>query len=320
MNLNKEIGGYFELELNDFGSIYHNDLVALNSGRNALKYILKQSNYKRIYIPYYTCDVILQPLEELGIEYEFYHINHKFEPIDVDPINGEAILYVNYFGVMQQQVNDIVNKYKNVIIDNSQAFFDKPIPKVDSFFSPRKFFGLPDGGFAYCPENIDLQLERDNKSDSTFSHLLIRANRGAEAGYDEFRKNDELVGSRSLKKISLLTEKLMRNIDFPKHQRIRMENFNYLHSKLKDKNELSHLLNPSRIKAPMVYPFLRKGNSDLRRLLISNKVFTAIYWPNVKVWLNEKITNETYFQDNIIALPIDHRYNIRDLNTILKYI
>lgn len=53
------LGGYLELELNDFGNIYHDDLVDLNTGRNALEYILIQQGYEKIYIPYYTCNVTL---------------------------------------------------------------------------------------------------------------------------------------------------------------------------------------------------------------------------------------------------------------------
>ena len=46
MNLYKPIGGYFELELpnNSKDNLYHNSAVALNSGRNALKYILSSNN------------------------------------------------------------------------------------------------------------------------------------------------------------------------------------------------------------------------------------------------------------------------------------
>ena len=53
----KEIGGYFELE-NLISNEYHKNLLALNSGRNALSYILKSKKIEKIYIPYYLCDSI----------------------------------------------------------------------------------------------------------------------------------------------------------------------------------------------------------------------------------------------------------------------
>lgn len=72
------IGGYFSLEL-PFSEEYHKDAIRLNTGRNCLEYILRVRKHSKVYIPYYTCDVLLEPFEKLGIRYEFYHINFAFE-------------------------------------------------------------------------------------------------------------------------------------------------------------------------------------------------------------------------------------------------
>ena len=62
------IGGYFELELPDSGGFLHNDGVLLNSGRNALEYVLRAlGEVKGLFIPYYTCDVVMEPVEKLGL-------------------------------------------------------------------------------------------------------------------------------------------------------------------------------------------------------------------------------------------------------------
>ena len=70
------IGGYFELELHK-GEEYHKDAISLNTARNCFEYILLARNYKKVYIPYYTCEVMLQPLEKHHISYEYYSINDK---------------------------------------------------------------------------------------------------------------------------------------------------------------------------------------------------------------------------------------------------
>ena len=72
------IGGYFELELPNF-SEYHRNAIRLNTGRNALEYILRVREYKRIFIPYFTCDVLLQPIRKLGLQFEFYRIDDNLE-------------------------------------------------------------------------------------------------------------------------------------------------------------------------------------------------------------------------------------------------
>ena len=54
----KEIGGYFELERGPFKP-YH-DGVYLNSGRNALRYIVRKLGIHKIHVPYYTCPVVFE--------------------------------------------------------------------------------------------------------------------------------------------------------------------------------------------------------------------------------------------------------------------
>jgi hypothetical protein len=115
----KEIGGYFELELRK-GFGFHGDAIALNTGRNALEVIIVTKSYTKVYIPYYTCDVILEPFKKHKIEFEFYHINTEFEPqFDFSKIKEkEGFLYTNYFGLKDQFIADLVQICKNLIIHN----------------------------------------------------------------------------------------------------------------------------------------------------------------------------------------------------------
>ena len=53
----KEIGGYFGLEQSTHNE-YYSKLLALNTGRNALLYVLKARKIEKIYIPYYLCDTV----------------------------------------------------------------------------------------------------------------------------------------------------------------------------------------------------------------------------------------------------------------------
>ena len=97
------IGGYFELELQR-GKEYHEHAVKLNTGRNALKYILKVKEYEKIYLPYYTCEVLLDSIKSLNIEHEFYFIDSNFEPLfDYQSLaQKDAFLYTNYFALKDE--------------------------------------------------------------------------------------------------------------------------------------------------------------------------------------------------------------------------
>ena len=159
--MSNEIGGYFGLELSK-GQEYHKDAVHLNSGRAALQYILKAKKYRTIYLPAYICNSVLQPIVAEHIAYEYYAINEMFEPLlDGELQSDEALLYVNYFGIHDAVTSAVAKKFRNVIVDNTQAFYAKPISGIDTFYSARKFFGVSDGAYLYTDTLLDEAFELD---------------------------------------------------------------------------------------------------------------------------------------------------------------
>ena len=67
-NLIKPIGGYFELELPVYPEL-HADAIALNSGRGCLVYIMRCRHYKKVYVPYFTCDSAIETIKKLCVAY-----------------------------------------------------------------------------------------------------------------------------------------------------------------------------------------------------------------------------------------------------------
>lgn len=315
----KAIGGYFELELQDNKSIYHDNAIALNTGRNALEYILMTNKkIKKVFLPYYTCDVLLQPIKRLNLDVDFYGMDEELLPKLNLIRKNEAIVYVNYFGIMNKKIKIVLDRYENLIIDNSQAFFAKPFNNIPTFYSPRKFFGLPDGGFAYTNRIIKNNLEQDISLDR-ISHLVGRIEKGAESFFPIFKENDKKLDNLSLKKMSNLTLRLMRNINFEEVKDRRNKNFTLLHNFLREINEFSTLIDNEIVDGPMVYPFLIKDGKKLRKHLIKNKIYVATYWSNVYQWVNKKDW-EYYLTDNLIPLPIDQRYSLNEMKKIIEVI
>jgi hypothetical protein len=312
-----QIGGYFELELNDFGSVYHDSALALNSGRNAFEYIILQQGYTRVHIPYFTCDVLLEPLKRNNIEYLFYNINDAFLPVNLEMSESDALLYTNYFGINQNGVGEVIKSFKHVIIDNSQAFFDLPLENTDTFYSPRKFFGLPDGGFAYTSEVNRINNLETDQSSGRMEHLIVRIENGAESGYIAFKENDKKVSDQTVKGMSNITQKLLKNIYFNKVVNTRLDNFKFLHYHLKSMNKLSSLIDSTNYFGPMLYPLWVENAQLLRDKLLENKIYTATYWPNVLNWTASD-SLEWNFTKNILCLPIDQRINTVELSQIVN--
>jgi len=310
------IGGYFGLELSK-GIEFHKSAIRLNTGRNALEYILLVNSYKKIYLPYFTCNVLLEPIKKLNIQVVFYSINKSFEPIfDYTKIKyDEAFLYTNYFGLKDDFVKTLSKNCTNLIIDNAQAFYSKPLENIDSFYSPRKFFGVSDGAYLYCRKKLDTALEKDI-SYERFSHLLRRIDISAEDGYQDFVSNDKKLINQPIKQMSNLTQILLDSIDYNECATIRTENFDYLHKHLKNSNTLK--INHGLKSVPMVYPYWCK-DKNLREKLITHKIYTPMYWPNVLDW-SKKGSLENKMTKGIVYIPIDHRYNIDKMKYIISTI
>jgi hypothetical protein len=312
----KEIGGYFELELPKKYE-YYNNIIKLNSGRNSLKYILKAQKPNKVYIPNYVCDSVLEPLEELNIKYEFYNIDEKFEIIqNIKLEKNEKIFYVNYFALKSEYINKLVDTYSdNLIIDNTQAFFERPLQGIDTIYSPRKFFGVSDGGYLSTNKFLNEDLENDESYDSSIQ-LLGRIDKSAKSFYYDYQKAEQRLINQPIKTISKLTQKILSSIDYERVIKKRKENFIYLHEQLRYMNLIDI---PSDLNfVPFVYPLMTE-NKNLRQKLIENKIYIAKYWNEVLERHNlSRIEKD--FVEKIIPLPIDQRYDLEDMKRIVKVI
>ena len=304
----KEIGGYFGLELGG-ENIYefNKSSVLLNSARSCLRYVIRAFGIKEIWIPYYTCPVVWQSVQKEGCKIKFYHINKEFYP-EIEFEDDAYILYTNYFGVCGENVIKLAKKYKNLIIDNAQAFY---MPKfgIASFNSVRKFFGVSDGAILECDKCLDEKFEFD-VSFERFSHLLKRIDVSASFGYGDFCKNDDSLCNEPIKYMSNLTKSILASVDVNKAKQKRIENFRILSSQLNKKNELK--LELGEYDVPMVYPLLLKKDG-IKQNLIKNKIYVATYWNPLPEDYQEGI-----FQRYLIPLPIDQRYNKADMEKIIE--
>lgn len=315
------IGGYFELELPESNKEFINSNgIFVNSGQNALEYILRVlgKKVKKIFLPFYTCDVVLNPTKRLGLQYEFYHINESLE-IAKYPVleEGEYIIVNNYFGIKDEYLEEAYNRYNDrLIIDNAQAWYASVPMNASGLFSPRKFFGIPDGGVAITKDKMSKKLLKVSSYDKC-SHLLKRIDIGPEYGYKDFKSNSDMVAEELLMQMSSLSFRILSSIDFENVKKKRNYNFAYLHEHLKTKNKLT-IPNKDSFECPMVYPYV-SDDLELRENLINNKIFIATYWPNVFDWCrNDSI--EYKLAKQLLPLPIDQRYGEAEMKQIINII
>ena len=311
----KEIGGYIELE-DSFLPMLHEKAIALNSGTSCLAYIIRANKIAKIRIPYFLCDCVKNICKCQSVKTVFYKIEKDFLPrIDTEIESDEWIYLVNYYGQLnEEQIERFVNRYKRVIVDQAQAYFEKPIRGAHTLYTCRKFFGVPDGAFLYTNTKLDETIVQD-ESFERMHFLLGRYERTASEFYNEYVENNLYLADQPIKKMSKLTNNLLRGIDYERIKKRRTRNFNYLYKHLGEVN----LLNLKLVHGAYAYPFLSPKGAEIRKKMLEDRIYIPILWPNVLKDASHS-SLEYYYAKNILPLPVDQRYDIEDMQILVDKI
>lgn len=306
----KELGGFFELEF-AHRSHFHHGALALNSARSCLGYIIRARRPNKIYVPAYSCETLLEPLFSKNIQVVFYHIDDRMELSDRPKLQSdELLIYINYFGIKGQYLTTLHQDYEGqLIIDNTQAFFEKPLPGVDTFYSPRKFLGVSDGGFLFTDTYLDETFEKDTSKDR-FLHLLGRHEDTASEFYNIYREVESHFSRQPIMQMSELTQGILNSLDYRNIANVRQRNFWALHSQLNGVNLFPEI--PLHNFVPLAYPFMT-SNRTLRQDLVDKNIYSSVYWTEALERCN---AIERKFIDETLPLPIDQRCTMVDLERI----
>ena len=309
----KEYGGYIELET-FHGSMLHEKAVALNCGRSALAYLCKAKKIEKLYFPYFLCSSVFNLCDKLSIAYDFYHITNDFKPVFLGELGENEWLYiVNYYGQLSNEaISELKQKYKRIIVDNAQSYFQLPVAGVNTLYTCRKFFGVADGAFLYTDKKLERELTID-ESYERMHFLLGRYERTANEFYGEYVKNNKLFADEPIKAMSKLTKNFLRGIDYEAVAKQRQENFAFLHTELKDINQLDLKIT----YGAFMYPLMIENGMELRKKLQQMKIYIPTLWPNVLEECKAD-TLEYKLAADILPIPVDQRYGVEDMKYLIK--
>jgi len=308
----KEIGSFIELQLPK-GQEYYNashNCARLNTGRSAIAHAYFLLNKKTIWLPVYQCDTVRDTLIKVGADVRYYHIDYSFNPIDLPEGTADSVLFANYYGIMShERMAQLSTPYKNVIIDNSQAFFCEPVKDKMNVYSCRKFVGVPDGAYVVGPNAENgLGAYPQCYSSDTAGFLLTRIEYGCEGkGYAARKINEDRIDSEGIMKMSALTRAILDATDYEYIKNKRRDNFLYAHSLFGRINRINPLQHFDDLTIPMVYPLVVEDKSLLERLQAA-KHFQGHWWSYI-CEEQPQSTFEHWLSRYIIPITIDQRYN-----------
>lgn len=321
--INETFGGYLPLELPVSGEHYYPTAQCYVSARTALCHFLTTFRPERIWLPHLICHSVIDAVRLANVEIMWYQLDDNFFAI-LPPVLNEKdyIFYIDYLGQGVLQKNELLQRYPNqqIIVDNSQAFYSLPLPVLATLYSPRKFFGLPDGGLIISSLPLTPPDLHDSASLDRISHLLLQHEFDIREGYQAFQQAEMTLKTAQVSRMSRLSERLLLSIDYVSVKKQRERNFRLLHERLKGVNSLPLTLDSQ--QGPLCYPLYYPTRS-LHSALIRNGVFVPTYWEEVLQRVPAE-SSEANFVKYIVAIPCDQRYSVDDIerlsNIILKVI
>ena len=304
-----EIGSFLELAFPRGKEWYAGAHVArLNSGRAAIWHAVRCLGCKKVWLPRYQCDTVREFLLAHGVEVLYYEIKRDFTPLLEANAADTAVVLVNYYGVMgRRRMTALAACYQNVIIDNSQGFFARPIAGCMNVYSARKFVGVPDGAYVIGEGATKYLAEypQDHSSD-TADFLLKRIET-----YAARMQNESRIDHAECMQMSKLTRTILDGADYRLILTKRRKNFEIAHRLLGDINLLSPMQYYETDTIPMVYPFLAEQDK-LLAVLLENKHFQGHWWSYLLDEVKEDST-EAWLSRYMIPITIDQRYGETEL-------
>lgn len=324
------IGGEFEIDLStqrqDF--VEQPDTYYYASGRAALYQIVKSLNVKRVWLPDYLCISVVDAVKKAGVDYVFYELDDNLEPIlnTLNPSEFDAILLINYFGLMDLSVIETklseTFPYTVLLEDDVQAYFE--FNKCDNryidyrFTSLRKTFAVPDGGLVYTKHKMPVAVEQNSFSPYKFDAAMMKARRQKESIDDSkylalFAKGEELIDDNYDSVMSLDSRMLFAGVDADLISRKRKENAAYILKGLKELG-IKTILPVPQDKTPLFIPIYLENRNEVRNRMFANEIYCPIHWPLGGL----RLKKGSEMAEHELSLIVDQRYETNDIEKILN--
>lgn len=289
----------------------------VSSGRAALECLLRSMpRPRRVLVPRFCCDTVLQPLQRLGLPVARYGVDDQLRPLPPPDAGAEdVLLLVNYFGLTGGAVAAAAAAHPGpVVVDATTALYAPPLPGTPVFYSLRKFGPVADGGIVCAPFPVWLPEQVDDSARRA-RFLTLRAEHGARAALAASEEAEASLSAPALR-MSPLTRLMAADVDWDDSAARRHRNYSILHQALRDINRLD-LPEPAP-SAPMCYPLV-SGIPGLRDSLIDAGVALPLFWPEV-IESTDADDPENRLARTLLPLPLDQRYSDADMHWLIRQV
>jgi hypothetical protein len=312
MTIMRTIGGFPPLEvppprdLERTPASHLAGAMRFGSGRSAMLALLRANGVREVLLPSWTCPVVPEILSEAGISWMEFGLRRDLQPdwehLFAHACSDSAVMLNSYFGVLMPDM-DLIDRLRletgsRIILDHAQSLYAPCPSNCAAFYSPRKFAGIPDGGFlltgaesGFVPPAPPVERIRAEHLSERLCCLGLRREYASAEAYEMFRRLEEAV-SPGPEAMSSLSFDIFSSLDHESLASTRRANYSALAAGL----DLPGL--PGLHSVPLCLPLAVTGPAEpARRLLIERGVFVPRYWPG--------IDTDKDMGSRMLALPVD---------------
>jgi hypothetical protein len=333
--------------LNEFGSDFHFEPIDTSysdsndrknyyaTGRHALQHLISRIGWKRIWLPTYYCEDVIDSLTTLGISIKYYRDapgNDDFSSISMLSFKpGDVLLRINYFGIRSFRNNGLISV--DVIEDHTHDLVGDWAINSNAdwcFASLRKILPIASGGVLWSPKGHELPKAPPVQIE--FLDLLNLRNNAMFLKYKYF--TGEYLEKEKFLEMFRKTESQFKEIPIsglPEIEKLKVINFNidaWNEKKRKNwlklgtlKSPIIKIYQPEHINCNIFsFVFLLKSNSirdKLKNALVEKNIYPAILWHNS---LSRNLESQL-ISSRMLSIHCDGRYSESEVNlmfTIIK--
>jgi hypothetical protein len=264
----------------------------------------------------------------LGVAVRYYNAGPNFKNSRSDWVrdveSGDLVLVIHYFGFPNESLPaDLLNRQGGIIVeDASQALFAKQqYPEsFCSVFSPRKFFGVPDGGvLASLRLSVpDCQALEPPPMDWWANACAITQMRrefdlmgGRNEWFPQFRKVEESIPLGPYRSSDLAKMLIEVGTDYESMKKVRRENYSALLRQLSEFALFPYLDDET---VPLGFPVLVNASQRdiVLERLYAHGIYPPVHW-RLEGIVPEEFSDSHELSRSILTLICDQRYTIYDM-------
>lgn len=321
--------------VNSSNSFFDDDNLSLYySGRAALYSIIKNgikyNAWHTIAVPSFYCHEVVYFIKSLPITVEYYEVtpfkDKSFNKAGWIDSEQTVVLIVDYFGMDKL---DYSHLKKSIIIEdcthNIESIYSSDADYC--FGSLRKVIPIPVGGFCYFKNSKPIELapanlQADNTAMGRLSAMYLKSLylQGQFDNKDVFRNlysttEEKFANDFAFSDLPNLVRDYLDTLLISKIIKAKKDNLSLAKSLMKTNNSFELISSKENNDFALTMQFdTHRVRNAFRKYLIEHNIFPIVLWPNQFSDANKQ------FEETILFIHVDFRYNREDITLIVNKI